>query len=199
MNEIFELRKKLNIKKIIFFSIICLFILVVLIEIVSNMFNKKNNTKSISTTSTFYDENKSLSIVLPNKYGLEKLNSNKDYLIELKSPQNLTILISKKELINGRKLSNIIFADRKSYIKNFNEPSNISEISSIPINNDLEAYTYNFNYLIENQKLNLQTIWIESQNCYYIIDISIPLEVKDTYSNLTREITSTFTLIEENT
>ncbi len=194
MNKIFEFHKKLNIHKIIFITIISLFFLVILIELLSNVLNKKNNNQNIVTTNTFYDENKSLSIALPNTYNLEKSTFNNNYLIELKSSQALKILISKKDIISGRKLSDIVFADRNSYIKNFQEISNVSEISSISVNKDLESYIYSFDYLEDKQKFNLKIIWIETEEGYYVIDITYPTSLADNFSNLIKEITSSFTL-----
>lgn len=193
MNEIFEFHKKLNIHKIIFIVIISLFILVVLIEIISNLLDKNNTNKTIVTTETFYDEKKSLSIALPSTYNLEK-NTSDNYLIELKSPQALKILISKKDIITGRKLSDIVFADRNSYTKNFQKISNVSEISSISVNKDLESYIYSFDHLENEQKFNLKIIWIETENGYYVIDINFPSNLSDNFSNLIKEITSSFTL-----
>ena len=154
----------------------------------------KNNNQNIVTTNTFYDENKSLSIALPNTYNLEKSTFNNNYLIELKSSQALKILISKKDIISGRKLSDIVFADRNSYIKNFQEISNVSEISSISVNKDLESYIYSFDYLEDKQKFNLKIIWIETEEGYYVIDITYPTSLADNFSNLIKEITSSFTL-----
>ena len=126
-------------------------------------------------------------------YNLEK-NTSDNYLIELKSPQALKILISKKDIITGRKLSDIVFADRNSYTKNFQKISNVSEISSISVNKDLESYIYSFDHLENEQKFNLKIIWIETENGYYVIDINFPSNLSDNFSNLIKEITSSFTL-----
>lgn len=194
MNEIFNFHKKLNLQKIIIISIILLFIIVVLVELISNALNKMKENKNIVTTQTFYDENKSLSIALPSTYKLEQNNTTSNYLIEIKSPQSLQILISKKELISERSLSDIVFADRNAYTKNYQEISNVSEISSILVNKELESYTYTFDYKNDNQKYCIQIIWIKAQDGYYIIDINYLETLKNTFSNLVKEITSSFNI-----
>lgn len=194
MNEVFEFRRKLNIHKIILFVVITLFLLIISIELITNLFKKDNNKTSQNTTSIFHDNSKLTSLTLPSTYNLEQYNSNGNYLIELRSNQNLNILISNKDIISSKKLSDIIFADRSSFLKNFESPSEVSEISNIAINGEYEAFTYNFNYIISNHKFNLQTIWIEAQNKYFVIDIAMPLNEKHLYSNLIQEITSSFTI-----
>ena len=81
-----------------------------------------------------------------------------------------------------------------SYTKNFQKISNVSEISSISVNKDLESYIYSFDYLENGQKFNLKIIWIETENGYYVIDINFPSNLSDNFSNLIKEITSSFTL-----
>lgn len=194
MNEIFEFRKKLNMRKIIFLVVISLFIIVICFEIISGFFKKDTKNNIQNPTSIFYDENKSISITLPNTYGLQKITSNANYLLELTSSNELSILISHKNIINSRKLSDVVFADRSSYIKHFESVSNITEISNIPVHSKLPAYTYNFNFKINDKKFNLQTIWIENTTGYFVIDIKKPVESEISYTNLINEVTSSFTI-----
>ena len=185
-------------KKLILAIILILFIIIVISEILSNIFFKKNNitTDDQNPNSVFYDINKTISIELSKQYELSQYKSLNDYLIELRSPNNLNIFISHKDLIENRTLDEIVSADLRSYIEEYKTYSNLSDITEFSIQNNT-AYTYSFHYLDSSTStpFYLQVIWLQYNNRYYIFDIEFPLENLNLYTNIITEVVNSFNII----
>ena len=199
MNEIFDFHKQLNIKKVLFVLIIVTFLIIIILEVTKNTNKSVSENKIIADNnpnSIFYDKNKSISIELSKKYELKQYDSNSNYLIELRSPDNVNIFVSQKSLINNRNLIDITSADKEVYLKEFKNYSNISDIIQTTATNNFPVCTYSFNYLQNKTRTAyyLQVIWIQTSSCYYIIDIEFPTEHLPIYSNIVSETLSAFTL-----
>lgn len=195
MNEIFSFHRELNIKKILFVSILILLILIFIINAILELIQarKEKKLEEASPNSIFYDDNNSISLELSKQYGLTQYTSTEDYLIELRSENNLDIFISCKQLLKNRSLYDIAYADSLSYKEEFNNYSNLSEIKEFTQNDSL-AYTYSLHYLDSRTKTTfyLQVIWIECENAYYIIDIEFPLDDLNNYTNIINETLDSF-------
>ena len=169
MEKLFELRNKLNIKKIALTAIIILVIICLIFLTLSII---KHNKKNNNLNSKFISSDNSISVELSNKYNLSKYKSVQDYILELRSPNNINIFFSHKDLIENRTFNDIVSSDKKFYIENFNSYSNLSDIAELTVNG-YPAYSYSFHYLDskdERTPYYLQILWIETENGYYIID-----------------------------
>ncbi len=202
MENDFEMNKKLNLKKVFIAIIIALFLLVIIIELIVNAF-KNSKTEKIDNSnpnSIFMDNEETISLNLSKKYELTKYIPKQNYLLELRSQNNLNIFVSKKDLIENRSLKDVISADRRQYIGNFDAYSNLSDVNEISTSGETPGYTYSFHYLDSNtnKTFYLQIIWIESKTGYYVIDIEFPLDELNTYSNIITETASSFRIYEQN-
>ena len=198
MNELFQFRRELNIKKIIFAIIIILFCIVITLEIISKLFNTKKelDLEAQNPNTVFFDKNKTISVELSKQYQFSQYNSSNNYLLELRTPNNLNIFISSKDIITNRDLSAVASADLHSYIENFNGYSNLSFLKEFNIGEKI-AYTYSFHYLDSstNTPYYLQIIWLEDNNKYYIFDIEFPLKDLNNYTNIINKITNSFSIL----
>jgi len=198
MNEIFEYRKKLNIKKIALAIILILFIVIMILDLVSEITNKKEpiNVDAQNPNAIFYDSNNTISIELSKQYELSEYKPSGDYLIELRSPNNLNIFISHQDLIENRTLSSIVSSDLRSYIEEYTSYSNLSDVTEFTVKDKI-AYTYSFHYLDSktNTPYYLQVVWLESENGYYIFDIEFPLENLNNYTKIVNETLEAFTIL----
>ena len=208
MNELFEYHKELNIKKIIIAIIIILFCIVILFEIIGNIINKDSDTNTDKVTqirdknieaqnpnSTFYSENRSISLELSKQYGLFQYYTTNDYLIELRSENNLNIFVSHRNIIENRSLTEVVSADLHAYIENYANYSNLSQIAELNTNN-YKGYTYSFHYLdsSNNVPYYLQIVWLETEKGYYIFDIEFPLESLNDYVNIINDTIYSFVI-----
>lgn len=194
MNEIFSFRRELNIKKII---IVVLIILIIISIILWKFFISANNSEakkitsadSNNQTTTFYSENKKITLTFPNSYDFIQYKPKNNYLLELRNENNLNIFITKETLLDDTLLSEIVNADLKSYVAQFNNSSNVSNISEFD-RGGTPAYTYSLHYLDSktNTAYYLQTIWIENNNDYYILDIEFPLNSLNENSKIINDI-----------
>ena len=191
MNEIFSFRKELNIKKII---IVILIIILILGVIIWKSFSpsKKNNSvqeKISSTETNFYSRNKEISLKVSNSYDFTQITPNSNYILELRNKHNLNIFITKENLLPNITLSDLVEADLKSYVSKFKNSSNISNVSEVD-RGEKKAYTYSLHYLDANTKtaFYLQTIWIEHNSEYYIIDIEFPLNTLNENSKIINDV-----------
>lgn len=199
MNEIFSFRKELNIKKIII--VISIFAVLILTYIlISNIHatNKKQQEIKIeeeNPNSTFYNKDRSISITLPKTYGLLQYIPKNNYLIELRSEQNLNIFISYENLLENRTLSEIASADIKAYIETFSNYSNLSEAKGFNVG-EKQAYTYSFHYPDSKTKTTyyLQVIWLQTDSGYFIFDIEFPLNDLSNYTSLIDQVLNTLTI-----
>lgn len=191
MNEIFEFRRELNIKKIMILVLIILIILgIVLWNSLSPSENKDvQNVISENPNTTFYSENKKIELTLSNTYNFTQYKPTNNYLLEIRNENNLNIFISEENLLEGKSLSDIVSADLKTYVSEFNNSSNVSNVSEFD-RGGTPAYTYSFHYLDSKTKTAyyLQTIWLENNNNYYILDIEFPLSSLNENSKIINDV-----------
>jgi uncharacterized protein YpmB len=193
MNEVFEFHKTLNKKKIAMLIIIIILILLLIVfSIERHIENKKKFDEANASSVTFFDKNNELSIELSKKYDLSLVNlQENNYVLELSSPNKLYICVSKEDLISNHNLSNIVESDKSIFTEKFSNVSDISDISETTIN-DLQSYTYGFNY-IDSETSNpfyLQTLWIQTESNYYIVDVSFIQNDSQDYNNVFNDIIS---------
>lgn len=192
MNQIFEFRKQLNIKKIILFVFIVLIAVICTIFTIS-LFSGKQQEKieSEKPNTTFYDKAKTISLDFKKTYGFIQYNPSENYLMELRTENNLNIFISKKDIIASKNLHEIVSSDIKTYINEFQTHSNISEITEFDYNGN-KAYTYSLHYLNSKKPYYLQVIWVETPSCYYTLDIEFPLDDLNNYTNIINDTINSF-------
>lgn len=188
----------LNIKKVIVIILIVVILVVgIIIKIsVKNTSDEPQTTSDKSTqnkTSIFSSDDKSISIELLNSYKLEEYDS--DYLLELRSSDNLNIFVDRNQAIENRNLSDLMNKEKENFISTFENSSNVSEVKEISINNN-QVYTYSFHYL--DKKINttfyLQVMWIQIDDKYYIFDVEFPLDDLSFYSNVPTSILYSFSI-----
>ena len=191
MNEIFEFRKELNIKKILI-ALLIIFIIAGLI--LWKVFSPSEKSSSITikdevTESKFYSKNKNFSLTLSSSYNFTQHESTTNYILELRNENNLNIFVAEENLLQNISFSELVEADLKSYVSQFENSSNISNVSEFD-RGGKPAYTYSLHYLDTNTKtaFYIQTIWIEHNNKYYIIDIEFPLNSLNENSKIINEV-----------
>lgn len=198
MNKIFEFRKELNIKKIIIailiFIVVVVIFTVLYLKLSSNNSANSNNLQnpiinSENPNSIFYSSNKVLSLELSKDYGFKQYKPSGNYLLELRNEKNLNIFISEEKVIENTTLFDVVSADIKAYIEGFNQYSNLSNITEFD-RGGKPSYTYSFHYLDNNTKtaFYFQSMWIEYNNKYYIIDIEFPLNTLNENSKIINDI-----------
>ena len=159
MNFFSNLKYNLKPSTVIISIIIFLFLIVIIVEISQNIFIKIEDKKveDTSPNNIFYSNNKEISLEIAKKYELKQSHSSDKYLIELKSNISLNIYISKKDIIENKELSEIVSADKRAFLEEFDH-----------------------------------VIWIETETGYYIIDIELPVEYLNYYSNIITDTVSGF-------
>ena len=96
MNEIFNFHKQLNIAKVatfVFFAIIIISLAVIFFIPKKETPNKKLNTAENvkNENKPFEDKNQLISLTLDKSYGLVQYDSTQDYILELRSDNDLNI------------------------------------------------------------------------------------------------------------
>lgn len=192
MNQIFEFRKELNIKKLVIVIIVAIAIILGII-FAASLISKKEEEKieAEKPNRTFYSDDKSISLDFLKTYEFKQYNPQNGYLIELRTPNNLNIFVAKKDLLSGKNLYDIASADLKTYINEFTNYSNISELNEFDYNEN-KAYTYSLHYLNSKTPYYLQVIWIETANAYYTLDIEFPLDDLNNYTNIINDTINSF-------
>ncbi len=183
--EIFRFRKELNVKKILL--IVLIIVVIIAIVFLGIMISKKNTGENqninANTSKVYYDKDKTVSINLNKglnkKYKFKQYNSINDYLIELRSENNIGVFISKKELIEGRDLFQVVEADCRNYVDQFTNSTNSTTPQEFQTVLSPKAYTYSLQYLEKsnNTPYYLQVTWLELEDCYYVIDIEMPYSI----------------------
>lgn len=193
MNEIFEFRKELNIKKILILSLISIFIIAIIIFGISKKSTEKEEEKIEASNPNFifYDSNKTISLTLPKTYGFVQYKPSSNYILELRTAKNLNIFVSQNDSLENKSLKDIASSDIKVYINEFKQYSNLSEINEFDINGN-KAYSYCLHYLDSKTPYYLQVIWLQGNNKYYTIDIEFPLEDLNNYTNIINDATNSF-------
>lgn len=199
MYEFYEEPRHLNLKKVVIISVVLIAILLLVILLIAKKISTSEKTTepqtqtTQNTTTTFSSNDNTVRVELSNHLNLTKYESN--YLLELRSENNLGIFISKKDAISNRDLLDIVNADKIAFLQNFEKSSNISDIKELSVNNNL-AYTYSFHYL--DTKLNkafyLQIAWLQIDNQYYVFDIEFPLDDLSFYTNLVTSVLASFSV-----
>lgn len=192
MNELFQFHKQLNIKKILLVIAIILFLIFLIFfvpKIIKNIKDKK--IEDFEPNKTFVSRDNNISIVLSKEYELSEYKPTQDYILELRSPNNIDIFISHKDLVENRDLNTIISNDRNSYIEKFNGYSNLSDIVELTIDRN-QAYSYSFHYLDNKTAYYLQIIWIQTETGYYVIDVEFPLDTLTSNHKVIKDLISTF-------
>lgn len=191
MNEIFEFRKELNKKKII---IVVLLILIITGLILWKIFSPSEKSFSLKikeeiTESKFYSKNKTFSLTLSNSYNFIQFKPDQNHILELRNEKNLNIFVAEENLLQNSTLAELVNADLKSYVAQFEKSSDISNVSEFD-RGGKPAYTYSLHYLDKNTKTAyyLQTIWIEYNDKYYIIDIEFPLNSLNKNSKIINDV-----------
>lgn len=180
--ETFKFRRELNIKKILLIAVLIILIAIVLFFIVKHIIRIANTNQTGKTLSakTYYDKDKSVSLLLDKelnkKYKFKQYNSINDYILEVRSENNIGIFISKKDLIEDKDFKQVVEADCRGYVEQFSNYTNSSEPQEFQTNLSPNAYTYSLQYLEKssNTPYYLQVTWIELDDCYYIIDLEMP-------------------------
>ena len=148
--------------------------------------SKQTSTK---TETTFLSSNQNFSLTLPNSYNLKQFETKSNYILELKNENNFNIFVSEENSIPNINFVDLVNADIQSYVSQFENSSNISNVSEFDRGGN-PAYTYSLHYLDPNTKtaFYLQTIWLEFNNKYYIIDIEFPLNSLNENSSIINDI-----------
>lgn len=192
MNQIFEFRKELNIKKLVIVIIVAIAIILGIIFAASHISKKEEEKiEAEKPNKTFYSADKSISLDFLKTYEFKQYKPQDGYLLELRTQKNLNIFVAKKDLLSGKSLYDIASVDLKTYINEFTNYSNISELNEFDYNEN-KAYTYSLHYLSSKTPYYLQTIWIETANAYYTLDIEFPLNDLNNYTNIINDTINSF-------
>ena len=191
MNQIFEFRKELNIKKIL---IVLLIIFIITGIILWKVFSPSEESSSVKikdevTESKFYSKNKNFSLTLSSSYNFVQFDPAESHILELRNENNLNIFVAEENLLQNLTLAELVEADLKSFVAQFEKSSDISNVTEFD-RGGKPAYTYSLHYLDTNTKtaFYIQTIWIEHNNKYYIIDIEFPLNSLNENSKIINEV-----------
>lgn len=197
-NKFYWEPEHLNIKKVIGIMVIFISIIILTIFSIKKAHTKsENNTKTelpnITQSTVYYSDDKSINIELLNSYKLKKYQS--DYLLELRSHDDLNIFIEKNPAIENKNLADLIEKEKNNYISSFENTSNISESKTITIN-EKPVYTYSFHYF--DKKLNttfyLQVMWMQVKNDYYTFNVEFPLDKLSFFTNVSSSILYSFSV-----
>ena len=195
MFNISNIKDEITPPRIIIAVILLLFVIVIITEIIGNVFKKTEEIKIEQTNpnAIFFSNDKKVSLEVSKKYELKQESSNEDYLIEVKSASNLNIFVSKRDFIPNKTFAEVVAADKRAFLDEFEATSNISDLTDIKTNNN-SGFTYSFQYLDQNTKkvYYLQTIWVEAEDGYYILDIEFPQEYLNLYSSIISDVISGF-------
>lgn len=176
MNELFEFHKELNFKKIlIVVAFLLIFIFLIIFIPKTGKEIKEKHIENANPNSTFSSKDNSINIELSKQYGFLEYTPAQDYILELRSNNKTNLFVSKKPLYENKTLENVVSADKTSYIAKFKSYSNLSNITELAISG-FPAYTYSFHYLNKKTAYYLQIIWVETDTCYYVIDVEFPLD-----------------------
>ena len=216
MNDYYSYERKLNIKKVIIAIAILLAIVIVLIVAITKNNDKDDITtnsdvdkqtsspsipekeeeeKELSTNVVYQDINKTISVELKRSYGLEVIPPQDNRLLILQSTDNLSLYISKLDLIPNRDFLDVVTADKDSYVNNIGPYSNLTELRELQVGS-LRAFTYGLQFLetTSNSAYILQIVWLETPDCYYVFDVEYPLSDDIYFQTVLTEALSTFSI-----
>ncbi len=190
MNELFEFRNHLNIKKAIGIGLLALFLIVIIIFSFSNT-NDITEKEDVSNPYKIYmSSDHTISLELPKRYNLQEIQGN--YAIQLKSDDGLLINIEEKPIVFGKSLKEVVTSDKSVYIQKFENTFDVSELQTFSLDNSnlLTSYKYNFKHINQAIEYDIQVFWIQGNTQYYIINISMPKDSIEKYHGLESEIAS---------
>lgn len=216
MNDYYSYERKLNIKKVIIAIAILLAIVIVIIVAITKNNDKDDITtnsdvdiqtsspsipekeeeeKELSTNVVYQDINKTISVELKRSYGLEVIPPQDNRLLILQSTDNLSLYISKLDLIPNRDFLDVVTADKDSYVNNIGPYSNLTELRELQVGS-LRAFTYGLQFLetTSNSAYILQIVWLETPDCYYVFDVEYPLSDDIYFQTVLTEALSTFSI-----
>ena len=228
MNDYYYYNKRLNLKKVIIAIVIVIILIwVAILMLLDKQDNTKDNNDTVISNSTneviaedkiipskestnssnviFEDINKTISVELKKSYNLESYAPKDNRLLVLKSSDNLSLYISKSDLIPNRDLLSIVTADKSSFVEKVGPYSNLTEITELKVGS-LQAFTYGLHYLetTSNSAYLLQIpnrmnevgsiVEVEAPDGYYMFDVEYPLDDNIYYQNVLTETLSTFTI-----
>ena len=198
MYEFNEEPRHLNMKKVVIISAILIIFLISLVVLIAKKISTPTPTKNHEvkeTTTVFYSKDNSIFVELSNNLNLKSYSSELNYLLELRSENQLNIFIAKENAIQNKELVEVTEADKIAFLGNFENSSNVSELKQLSVNDNL-AYTYSFHYLdkILDKAFYLQVVWLQIGDSYYIFDIEFPLEDLSFNTNITSSVLSSFSL-----
>ncbi len=190
MIEIVSFRKTVNWKKIIGALIIFIIVLCICLYFFLRNEGIANPVINISDTTLFIDTTNSISLNIPKKYNLSLASSDDKHILTLRSPENLYVLVSHEDGFEGFDIYDIITKDRDSYIQKYENVSNVSDI-----NQNLNYYSYSFDYINSDRAYTLKTIWLKAPTGYYLIDINYQKDIEE-YNDITFDILNSIKFIE---
>lgn len=200
MYDFYQEPRQLNKKKVAIVSAILVLILVLIIFLIACKISTPNKETekqdSNSTTTVFESPDHSIRVELSNALNLKNCESDLGYLMELRSENHLNIFITKENAIQNQALSEILEADKSTFLSNFESHSNLSETKELSVNGNL-AYTYSFHYLDKtlNKAFYLQVAWLQINDILYIFDIEFPLDDLSFNTNITSTVLSSFKIL----
>ena len=186
-------------KKVIVIIILIVIISIILFFMTRSILQIINYSKTGKTTPSkiYYSPDKTINVILDkdlNKaYKFKQYTPLNDYLIELRSENNIDLFIAKKEKLEDKDLNQVVELDCNDYSSQFTNVSNVSSIQEFHTDLSKNAYTYSLQYLEKQSRtpFYLQVAWLEFNDCYYVIDIEMPLNIlQDTPEEGSRILTT---------
>lgn len=199
MIEIVSFRRTINWKKVVIvILVLLLFIGIGIYFLLRNMTSSDpishvSDIIKSNDTTLFVDNTNRISLTLPKKYGLGLISSDENHILTLKSPKNLYVLIAFEEKPEGFEIKDLITKDRDSYISNYENVSNVSEVME-----DLKGYYYSFDYTNSGLDYTLETTWLKADNGYYLIDINYQKALLEEYKDIRSNVLNSISFIENN-
>lgn len=190
MNELFEFRKHLNIKKVLVF--VALIVAIIILFLQKDTSKKIQKEEDANPYKTYYSVDHGISLELPKRYNLTETQSN--HTMQLQSDDGLIINIEEKNLVVGRALKEIAISDKGIYLQKFENTFDVSDLEEFTLENgnSLSSYKYNFKHINQATEFDIKVFWIQGDTQYYIITISIPMNNISKYQGIEPEIISSF-------
>lgn len=193
MNELFEFRKHIDIRKVSIFIVCFVLMIFVFIKFLPQNTQKELEKEADSNPyKTYYSSNKTFSLELPKRYNLKE--NYTDEITLLQSDDGLQIKIEERAIVLGKALLDIATSDKTVYLEKFENSFDVSDLKdfSLSSTNSLSGYTYSFNYIQNSSEYNIQVFWVQGNSKYYIITVCIPNNVSSNYEGIETEIISSF-------
>lgn len=190
MNELFEFRNHLNIKKTIGIAILALVLIIIIFSLIFNNNNIVEKEDTSNPYKTYMSQDRTVAIELPKRYNLQEIQSSS--AMQLKSDDGLFINIEEKPIIFGKSLKEVVTSDKNVYTHKFENAFDVSDLQifSLDDSNLLTSYKYDFKYINQAVEYYIQVFWIQGNSQYYIINISMPKDNTQKYHGLESELSS---------